>query len=91
MITYRKGHEVDIIRLAELLKDSGYENIADDCKSLFKMVEESGKVLIAWDFDYMIGFINTERGQNSIRFLLVDNEYRNMGIEKEFRDRILNY
>jgi len=91
MITYRKGHEVDIIRLSELFRDNGYEDLADDFKVLFRMVENSGTVFTAWDFDYMVGFINTVPGENSVEYVLVDREYSDMEIEKELRERISGF
>jgi len=91
MIKYRKGYEIDYIRLIELLSEAGFDNIPTDFKHLSGFVESSKSVVTAWDFDYMVGFARLpgdEGKDQKINIILVDNEYKNQGIEEELKKRI---
>lgn len=93
MITYRRGHDIDMIRLIELLEEAGYKEKTGDFNKLLKMVEESANVITAWDFDYMVGFINSTHAEKPLKaeYVLVDPEYNEMGIEEELIYRLKNY
>lgn len=92
MIKYRKGYDIDYIRLIELLTESGSETDTDDFKKLVQMVESSAMVLTAWDFDYMIAFARVvlSGSDGYITDLIVDSEYRDTDIEKNMIDNILS-
>jgi len=90
MIKYRKGYEIDYIRLIELLSEAGFDDIPTDFKHLSGMVESSKSVVTAWDFDYMVGFARLpgDEEKDSKVNIMVDNEYKNQGIEEELKKRI---
>ncbi|NLX64777.1 MAG: hypothetical protein GX022_08415 [Clostridiaceae bacterium] len=90
MIKYRKGYEIDYIRLIELLSEAGFDDIPTDFKHLSGMVESSKSVVTAWDFDYMVGFARLpgDEEKDSKINIMVDNEYKNQGIEEELKKRI---
>lgn len=91
MIKYRKGYDIDYIRLVELLTESGSDTAAYEFNKLVQMVESSAMVLTAWDFDYMVAFARVvfEGDDGYITDLVVDREYRNMDIEKNMISNIL--
>jgi len=91
MIKYRKGYDIDYIRLIELLTESGSDTAAYEFNKLVQMVESSVMVLTAWDFDYMVAFARVvfEGDDGYITDLVVDREYRNMDIEKNMISNIL--
>lgn len=91
MIKYRKGYDIDYIRLVELLTESGSDTAAYEFNKLVQMVESSAMVLTAWDFDYMVAFARVvfEGDDGYITDLVVDSEYRNMDIEKNMISNIL--
>lgn len=94
MIKYRKGYDIDYIRLVELFTEAGWEDKTTDYKRLFAMVENSTLVVTAWDFDYMVGFARLtcdEAYNGQINNVVVDNEYQNRGIGKELIRQILSY
>jgi hypothetical protein len=76
MIKYRKGYDIDYIRLIEMFTEAGSDVETDNFKDLVQMVENSALVLTAWDFDYMVGFVQVEfDGKNAlIRNVVVDSE-----------------
>jgi len=90
MIKYRKGYEIDYIRLIELLSEAGFDDIPTNFKHLSGMVESSKSVVTAWDFDYMVGFARLpgDEEKDSKINIMVDNEYKNQGIEEELKKRI---
>ncbi|HHW23389.1 MAG TPA: GNAT family N-acetyltransferase [Clostridiaceae bacterium] len=92
MIKYRKGYDIDYIRLIELLNEAGSDVDTDNFKDLVQMVENSALVLTAWDFDYMVGFVRVDlTGENAIiSDLVVDNEYRDMDICKNMIGNVLS-
>ncbi|NLM72673.1 MAG: hypothetical protein GX184_01380 [Clostridiaceae bacterium] len=90
MIVYRRGHDIDMIRLIELFEEAGYKDKTGDFNKLLNMVESSAEVITAWDFDYMIGFINSNGGEKA-EYVLVDPEYSEMGIDKELISRINSF
>ena len=91
MIKYRKGYDIDYIRLVELLTESGSDTAAYEFNKLVQMVESSAMVLTAWDFDYMVAFARVvfEGDDGYITDLVVDSEYHNMDIEKNMISNIL--
>lgn len=90
MIKYREGYEIDYIRLTELLAEAGLNDIPTDFKYLSGMVESSKSVVTAWDFDYMVGFARLSGDEETDRKIniIVDNEYKDQGIEEELKKRI---
>jgi hypothetical protein len=90
MIKYREGYEIDYIRLIELLAEAGRDDVPTDFKHLSDMVENLKIVVTAWDFDYMVGFASLSGDEeiNGKINVMVDNEYKNQGIEKELKTRI---
>ncbi len=94
MIKYRKGNEIDFIRLIELFIEAGWEDKTKDFKRLVSMVENSDLVVTAWDFDYMVGFARVtcdEAFNGQINNVVVDPEYRGQGIGKEMVKQILSH
>ncbi len=93
MIKYREGYEIDYIRLIELFEESNQQDISAEYMRLVSMVESSSLVVTAWDFDYMIGFAHLTCDEaiiGNINNVMVDNEYRNMGIEEELINFIIS-
>lgn len=92
MIKYRKGYDIDYIRLIELIAESGSDVETEDFRKLVRMVENSALVLTAWDFDYMIGFVRADLDGNNVMInnVLVDNEYRDKDIGKNMIDSIIS-
>ena len=93
MIKYREGYEIDYIRLIELFEESNQQDISAEYMRLVSMVESSALVVTAWDFDYMIGFARLTCDEaiiGNINNVMVDNEYRNMGIEEELINFIIS-
>lgn len=92
MIKYRKGYDIDYIRLIELFSEAGSAVETDNYKDLVRMVENSALVLTAWDFDYMVGFVRVDiDGENVlISNLVVDNEYRDKDICKDMINNVLS-
>lgn len=91
MIKYREGYEIDYIRLIELFTEAGRDDVPTDYKHLAGWVESSDLVLTAWDYDYMVGFARLtydEAVTGKINNVMVDNEYKDKGIEKELKTRI---
>ncbi|HHU90506.1 MAG TPA: hypothetical protein GXZ22_05560 [Clostridiaceae bacterium] len=90
MIKYREGYEIDYIRLIELLEEAGQNDVPTDYKHLSGMVEGSKTVVTAWDFDYMVGFARLPGDEDTTGRIniIVDNEYKEQGIEEELRKRI---
>ncbi len=91
MIKYRKGYDIDYIRLIEMFTEAGSDVETDNFKDLVQMVENSALVLTACDFDYMVGFVQVEfDGKNAlIRNVVVDSEYRDKDICKNMIDKVL--
>ncbi len=92
MIKYRKGNDIDFIRLIELFTEAGWEDKTKDYKRLTNMVENSDLVVTAWDFDYMVGFARLtcdEAFNGQINNVVVDPEYRGQGIGKAMVEQIL--
>ncbi|NLB78831.1 MAG: GNAT family N-acetyltransferase [Clostridiaceae bacterium] len=93
MIKYREGYEIDYIRLIELFEESNQQDISAEYMRLVSMVESSALVVTAWDFDYMIGFARLTCDEaiiGNVNNVMVDNEYRNMGIEEELINFIIS-
>ena len=59
------------------MKRQGYKDKTGDFNNSLNMVESSAEVITAWDFDYMIGFINSNGGEKA-EYVLVDPEYSEM-------------
>jgi len=93
MIKYRKGNDIDYIRLIEMLAEAGFDDIPTDFKYLSGMVESSKSVVTAWDYDYMVGFARLPGDEESNREIniIVDNEYKNQGIEEELKKRLFRF
>ncbi len=94
MIKYREGYEIDYIRLIELFTEAGRVDEMTEYKKLVDTVESSILVVTAWDYDYMVGFAHLTRDaafNGDIKNLIVDNEYKNMGIEEEIINHIISY
>ncbi len=94
MIKYRKGYEIDYIRLIEMFTEAGWEEKVNDYIRLSTMVENSTLVVTAWDFDYMIGFARLtydEAGDGYINSVVVDKEYQNSGVDKELIKQIVSH
>jgi hypothetical protein len=92
MIKYRKGYDIDYIRLIDMLNEAGSDVDTDNFKNLVRMVESSALVLTAWDFDYMVGFVRADLDGNNVVIsdLVVDNEYRDTDICKNMIDTVLS-
>lgn len=94
MIKYRKGYDIDYIRLIELFNEAGWGEKTTDFKRLSSMVENSTLVVTAWDFDYMVGFARLtcdDAFNGQINNVVVDSEYQNRGIGKELVKQILSH
>lgn len=94
MISYRKGPEIDYIRLMELFTEAGWQDKAKDYARLVRMVENSQLVITAWDFDYMVGFARLtcdEAYNGQINNVVVDREYQRQGIGREMVSRLLSH
>lgn len=92
MIKYRKGTDVDYIRLIELLTDAGWGEDVNNFKVLCGMVENSLSVITAWDYDYMVGFarmVNDGVSGVEITNVMVDNEYEGQGIKEEMKNQLM--
>ncbi len=91
MIKYREGYEIDYIRLLELFAEAGMDDVPTDFKQLSGMVESSKFVVTAWDYDYMVGFARLTEDDSAMgntASVMVDKEYKDMGIEEELKTRI---
>ncbi len=90
MIKYRKGCEIDYIRLIELFDEAGRDDLPTDFKYLSGMVENLKIVVTAWDFDYMVGFASfpSDADITGKINVMIDKEYKNQGIEEELKTRI---
>ena len=91
MIKYREGYEIDYIRLIELFAEAGLDDVPTDFKRLSGIVESSKFVVTAWDYDYMVGFARLTDDKaitDKINNVMVDNEYKDKGIEEELKTRM---
>lgn len=91
LIKYREDSEIDYIRLIDMISQCGRDDMSTDYKELYKTVNNSMRVVTAWDFDYMIGFANkvkTPACGEEVKYILVDREYSGQGIEEKLEDML---
>lgn len=93
MIEYSLEKKVDYKRLIELFSQAGWLDKISDLERLKLMVENSQIVVTAWDREKMIGFarcITDYVFNGQINNVVVDHEYRGMGIGKNLVLNILD-
>lgn len=91
LIKYREDSEIDYIRLIDMISQCGRDDMSTDYKELYKTVNNSMRVVTAWDFDYMIGFANIVKApecDKEVKHILVDKEYSGLGIEEKLEDML---
>ncbi|MTI70523.1 MAG: GNAT family N-acetyltransferase [Firmicutes bacterium] len=92
MIVYNEEKKVNYRDLINLFNQAGWEDKIKDIKRLKDMVKYSQVVITAWDKEHMVGFArcNTDYVFNGqINNVVVDKEYRHMGIGKKLVNKII--
>ncbi|MTI66654.1 MAG: GNAT family N-acetyltransferase [Firmicutes bacterium] len=92
MIVYNEEKKVNYRDLINLFNQAGWEDKIEDINRLKDMVKYSQVVITAWDKERMVGFArcNTDYVFNGqINNVVVDKEYRRMGIGKKLINKII--
>jgi len=92
MIEYSLEKTVNYDGLMKLFNQAGWSDKTSDLDRLHLMVENSQIVVTAWEEGKMIGFARCVTDyvfNGQINNVIVDQEYRGMGIGKELVSKIL--
>lgn len=92
-ITYQSGENLNPNQVKYLYEDVRWDVYTSDLEKLLRAINQSQRVITAWDKDQLVGLIRVNGDEETIVYvqdLLVLTSYQNQGIGEELLTKMLN-